>query len=256
MKKLLPLLLCYVLMSTQCYALSGGPVYGGGRSVDVIGAYSGVIQGVSQTDSSQGPIIPGDPDNGTGTGNGTVPSNALGLFDLVVPGVSTSTGAFVLFASGRVFGGIIAAWVDPDTAKLSGVLNGAYAFTVTTFDATGAAQATDVTATAVGQINATIRPTAISSFTSARLTGTASLEVSYGGVDPTTLAPITSQVDRPCGAGRAEPSAAARGAGCGPVAWSAVRASGWVMPRLRIASRRHSRPAAAGHRLACRSAFP
>ncbi len=192
MKKLFPLLLCYVLMATQCYAISGGPVYGGGRSVNVIGAYSGVIQGVSQTDSSQGPSIPGEPGGGSTTQ--TTPSNALGLFDLVVPGVSTASGAFILFASGRVFGGTISASVDPDTAKLSGVLEGSYNFTITTFNATGTAQTETITAQAVGLINANIKSTGVSSFTSARLTGTASLDVNFGNIDANTLQPVVAQV--------------------------------------------------------------
>ena len=144
MKKLFPFLLSYALLATQCYAISGGPgtVGGGGRSVNVIGAYSGTIIGVSETDATTGPAIPGEPSD-TSTSN-TVASNALGLFDLTVPGVSTATGAFVLFASGRVFSGTISASVDPDKATLQGVLDGAFNFTVTTFDATGAAVTTQV----------------------------------------------------------------------------------------------------------------
>ena len=192
MKKLFPLLLSYVLMSTQCYAISGGPVFGGGRSVNVIGAYSGTILGVSETDANQGPAIPGEP-AGTATGTGAVASNALGLFDLTVPGVSTATGAFILFASGRVFGGTIAASVDPDTAKLQGVLNGSFDFTVNTIDATGTVTGTSVTASAVGSINANIKATTSSSFTTARLTGSAALEVNFGEIDPNTLAPVIAQ---------------------------------------------------------------
>ena len=193
MKKLFPLLLSYVLMATQCYAISGGPQFGSGRSVNVIGAYSGTLLGASETDSSQGPAIPGEAPGATGTGTGIVASNALGLFDLTVPGVSTATGAFVLFASGRVFGGTIEASVDPDTAKLSGVLQGSYNFTLDTFDATGAAVTTAVTAQAVGSISANIRATGTSSFTTARLTGTAALEVNFGAIDTNTLAPIIAQ---------------------------------------------------------------
>ena len=193
MKKLFPFLLSYALLATQCYAISGGPgtVGGGGRSVNVIGAYSGTIIGVSETDATTGPAIPGEPSD-TSTSN-TVASNALGLFDLTVPGVSTATGAFVLFASGRVFSGTISASVDPDKATLQGVLDGAFNFTVTTFDATGAAVTTQVGATAVGLINAKITATGTSSFTTARLTGSADLEVSFGGVDANTLAPIIAQ---------------------------------------------------------------
>ena len=193
MKKLFPLLLSYVLMATQCYAISGGPNYGGGRSVDVIGAYSGTLIGTSETNSGQGPSIPGEDPSTVPASTSTVAANALGLFDLTVPGVSTATGAFVLFASGRVFGGTISASVDPDTAKLSGVLNGSYDFTITTFDATGAATANMVTASAVGLINANITATGVSSFTTARLTGTAALEINFGEIDTNTLAPVIAQ---------------------------------------------------------------
>ena len=194
MKKLFPLLLSYVLMSTQCYAISGGPgtVNGNNRNVNVIGAYSGTILGVSESSSDQGPAIPGEP-AGTAPLGGTTASNALGLFDLTVPGVSTATGAFVLFASGRVFGGTISASVDPDTAKLAGVLNGSYDFSLTSFNVAGDSTETAVTATAVGLINASIRATSGTSLTTARLTGTASLEVNYGQVDANTFAPIIAQ---------------------------------------------------------------
>ena len=190
MKKLFPLLLSYVLMATQCYAISGGPVFGGGRSINVIGAYSGTILGTTVSDSSQGPAIPGEAPSATTTTSTT--SNALGLFDLTVPGVSTATGAFILFASGRVFGGTISASVDPDTAKLSGVLEGSYTFAVDTFDSTGAAQTSTVTAQAVGSISASIRATGTSSFTTARLTGTASLEINFGELDA-NLAPVIAE---------------------------------------------------------------
>ena len=63
MKKLLPLLLCYVLTQTQCFAISGGPDYGGSGNVNTTGSYSGILQGVTEADpsSSGAPAIPGDP---------------------------------------------------------------------------------------------------------------------------------------------------------------------------------------------------
>ena len=193
MKKLFPLLLSYALMATQCYAISGGPgtVNGNSGSVDVVGAYSGVIIGTTQLDSSTDPSIPGDA-TGISVGGATT-SSALGLFDLTVPGVSTATGAFLLFASGQVYTGTISASADPDTGKLQGVLQGADNFSVSTEDGTGAVVQVPISATADGLINANIRATASSSNTTARLTGTAVLEISFGGVNPNTFAPIISQ---------------------------------------------------------------
>ena len=190
MKKLFPLLLCYTLMATQCYAISGGPVYGGGTSVNVVGAYSGVIVGVSSTGGTSAPVIPGD---NTSIPLGVTQSNALGLFDLTVPGVSTSTGTFVLFASGQVYTGNIYASADPDTGKLQGVLEGRYDFNVSTESAAGTVTTTMVTATAEGQLNANIRAAAGTSNTTARLTGTAALDISYGGINTSTFAPIVAQ---------------------------------------------------------------
>ena len=193
MKKLLPLLICYVLTQGQCYAISGGPDYGGNGNVSTTGSYSGIIQGVTETDGATGgaPAIPGDTvPGGVGT---TGSSNALGLFDLVVPGTTTATGGFLLFADGTVFGGTISASVDPDSAKLSGILQGNYNFNETFFTATGTTTAA-VTASALGMINAKIGSSRSSRAASAaRLTGTAFLDVSFGDLD-TNNEPIVARV--------------------------------------------------------------
>ena len=191
MKKLFPLLLCYAFTATQCFAISGGPNYGGNNAVDVIGAYSGVIVGTTESDTSTNPTIPGDA-TGTSVGN-TTTSSALGLFDLTVPGVSTATGAFLLFAGGQVYTGTIAASADPDTGKLQGVLQGTDEITINTVGTTGTTTTQTVDATADGLINANIRATASTSSTSARLTGTAILEINYGQVNAATFEPIISQ---------------------------------------------------------------
>ncbi len=191
MKKLLPLLICYVLMQGQCFAISGGPNYGGNGTISTIGSYSGLIQGVTESDAGNGaPVIPGDPvPGGTGT---TAPSNALGLFDLVVPGTTTATGGFLLFADGVVFGGTISASVDPDSAKLSGILQGSYQFNETFFTATGTTT-TAVTAQALGMISAKIGSSGSRSATAARLTGTANLGIDFGALDVNTNEPIVAR---------------------------------------------------------------
>ena len=179
MKKLLPLLICYVLTQGQCYAISGGPVYGGNGNVKTTGSYSGTIQGVTETDAgaSGAPAIPGDTVPGSTTTSTS--SNALGLFDLVVPGTTTATGGFLLFADGIIFGGTITAVVDPDSAKLSGILNGSFSFTET--NAIGTAVA--VSADAVGMISARVTASGNRAVSAARLTGTASLDVNFGQLD-------------------------------------------------------------------------
>ena len=192
MKKLLPLLVCYVLTQSQCFALSGGPVYGGNGNVNTVGSYSGTLQGVTEIDptSSGAPAIPGDTVPGGETSSTS--SNALGLFDLIVPGNTTASGAFLLFADGVVFGGTIQASVDPDSAKLAGILNGTYDFNVTTDDGT-TTTTTAVTATAVGMVNAKIAASGTRAATAARLNGTANLEVSFGQVN-SDFSPVIGRI--------------------------------------------------------------
>lgn len=194
-KKVFPLLLSYVFLTTQCWALDGGPDYGRGI-ISTIGTYSGVINGLTESDAATagGPDIPGDPLPNPADTTTSTNSNALGLFDLSVPVTGTATGAFLLFADGYVFGGTIDGSVDPDTKVLKGIVQGTYSFTLGTFDAAGDAVSTSVTAQAIGMINATINATKAPSLVESRITGTANLEINFGEVDVTTLAPIVDRV--------------------------------------------------------------
>ncbi len=193
MKPIFALLLTYVMMTTQTFAISGGPVFGGG-GVSVPGIYSGVLQGVTEVDggATGGPAIPGDPvtgDAGTGTA-----SNAIGLFDLTIPQAALSTGTFLLFADGVVFGGTIDASGDIDTGVIQGILQGAYNFTLQTTDANGALVSIPIGATALGRLTAQVsNPTSSFATSLARLIGTADLGINFGQVDPTNFAPIISR---------------------------------------------------------------
>jgi hypothetical protein len=190
MKAIFPLLLIYVFMTVQTYAISGGPNFSGGSFTIVSGLYSGVLQGTTEVTGTAGPAIPGDPTAGNTTDGGTS-SNALGLFAMTVPVIGLATGTFMLFADGVVFGGTIDASADPDSAQIKGIIQGTFAFSLNTFDATGAAVSTAITASALGKITAQVRnssgPTRLSL---ARLTGTADLGVNFGQVDASTFAPI------------------------------------------------------------------
>lgn len=193
MKSLFPLLLSYALMTSQTFAISGGPVFGGG-GVNVPGLYSGVLQGVTETDGpTGGPAIPGDPvvpsDGTAGT-----PANAIGLFDLTIPATTLATGTFLMFADGVVFAGTIDASGDVDSGLIQGILQGTYDFTLNTFDATGAVVTTQISAQALGRITAQVSETsALFASSLARLTGTANLGVSFGLIDITTLVPIVAR---------------------------------------------------------------
>jgi hypothetical protein len=192
MKTILPVLLCYVLFASQMYAVDGGPVFT--SNISPVGIYSGVIEGITETDdlTTSGPPIPGDP-LPTPNNSSTTPSNALGLFNLSVPSVGSSTGTFVLFQDGVIFTGTIQAFADPNSDKLLGILEATYNFTLDTFDAAGDSVTSSVTASAVGQIDATITGATSSSTALGALKGTANLEISFGEVDATTLAPIIAR---------------------------------------------------------------
>lgn len=193
LKKVFPLLISYVFVTTQCWAISGGPVYGHGK-VSTIGSYSGVIAGLTESDvSTSGPTIPGDPLAPPSTTTNVTNSNALGLFDLAIPQTGTATGAFLLFADGRVFGGTIDGSADPATDVLKGIVQAAYNFNLQTFDAAGDAVSTAITAQAIGRIDAKIGVAKNSTNVAARITGSANLDVNFGQVDGNTLAPIIAR---------------------------------------------------------------
>jgi hypothetical protein len=188
MKTILPVLLCYLLTASQMYAVDGGPVFT--SNISAIGVFSGVIEGITETDDtvSSGPPIPGDPLPAPNNAN-TVPSNALGLFDLNVPATGNAAGTFVLFSDGVVFTGTIQAFANPNSDKLLGILEATTSVTLTVFTATGNTTTT-VTESALGQINARVTGATSASTGLGELTGTANLDVNYGEYNATTLQPI------------------------------------------------------------------
>ncbi|MDQ3622012.1 MAG: hypothetical protein M3463_05925 [Verrucomicrobiota bacterium] len=97
MKKVLSLLVAFVFLQTQSWAISGGPFSGGNTTVSTIGTYSGVLAG---------------------------PLNALGIFTIGVPSVGVATGDFVMFANGSYYTGTITGIADPAKAALQAVVNG------------------------------------------------------------------------------------------------------------------------------------
>jgi hypothetical protein len=167
MKAILGSLLCFVLFASECFALSGGPQYGAG--VNVVGSYAGVLQPA---------FDPTDPFS----------SNSLGVFTLVVPSVGESTGNFMMFSRGRAFSGTIQGVTDPNTAKISALLDATFNYTVTyvTTDDTGTLTTVtvDVTATVNGPLTAKITPTrSQTAVSSAKIRGSATAFISNGGVE-------------------------------------------------------------------------
>jgi len=111
MKKVLSLLLVFVFLQVQTFALSGGPQYGGNQAA-VAGTYAGVFTGLSGTATaiSTGTVLV----DGVG-------SNALGLFVIGVPQTDIAQGTVALFFEGTFYQGGILGIADPNDQTFSGV---------------------------------------------------------------------------------------------------------------------------------------
>jgi len=106
MKIVLAGLMCLVLTASQCFAISGGPVFGG-AGVSVTGTYAGVF--VPKVDPTVGQR-----------------DNSLALFTLVVPRVGLASGTSVVFRNGFSYSGTIQGSADPDSGNLTGVLSASF----------------------------------------------------------------------------------------------------------------------------------
>ena len=156
--------MCLVFTMSQTFAISGGP-FGGRGHVTVTGTYAGLF-------------LPRDP-----------AENSLGLFTAKVPQTGLATGVVGIFRNGYFYPGTIQGIGDPDSAKLTSIVNATFniTFTQEIDPVTHTTRNTVVTFNANGSANGTVvasRKT--QSVTAARLKGDA--EITYkqvGGVtDP------------------------------------------------------------------------
>ena len=93
MKKVLSLLVAFVFLQVQSWALSGGPVFAG-TTAAVKGTYAGsMVSGLG--------------------------GNSLGIFAIGVPSEGLASGAFAMFNSGGAFYGSIVGVIDPDKLTLN-----------------------------------------------------------------------------------------------------------------------------------------
>ncbi len=176
MNKVLSLLLAFVVLQTQCWALTGGPNYSSGGSAgqtDLIGVYAGAL-------------LPSGDETVEGATNG------LGLFTLSVPETGLGAGDFVYFSEGRTFTGSITGVADPDEGTLIGLLKGQFDIVTDSiqlnddFFGDASLTFTEPGGFANGQIQADFVPSAsgfgVSTsgipFAGLRLEGTATVEIS------------------------------------------------------------------------------
>jgi hypothetical protein len=186
--------MCLVFTITQAFAISGGPPYPG--STNVVGVYAGVLKRPVGTLSV----------GGCSTSTPDCAANSLGVFSVGVADSGLATGTFVMFSQGRVFSGSIQGTADPgkgsNSARINAVLSASFNFTVTFPPPdpcpTGSPQPSctpfteDITASANGSLDAHIKSqssSAVFGAPSARLVGSATIDISQGEVDPDTLGP-------------------------------------------------------------------
>jgi hypothetical protein len=112
MKKVLSLLLAFVFIQTQAWALSGGPVFStGSGAISLVGTYAGVLipDSVQPGNSLSGRPLP-------------VSVSSVGLFSLGIPATGLSTGATIFFVNGDAFVGTITGVADPGKASFRGII--------------------------------------------------------------------------------------------------------------------------------------
>ena len=176
MKKVLSLLVAFVFMQVQTWALSGGPQYGGDQA-SVTGTYAGVFTGIGGTAVNLG----------TGTLVDSAGTNAVGLFVIGVPAVDVANGSMALFFEGAFFQGGIIGIADPNKKTLTGVCQGVHITQLSTFTDLffgQTAKTVNYDSRADGTIKASIENTGINGIT---LVGTGSFTVSIIVSTPVTF---------------------------------------------------------------------
>ncbi len=174
MKKVFSLLLAFVFLQTQTWALGGGP-QGTGGGAALVGTYAGVLIPVSQTK----PLVVG-----------AQSSASIGLFVVAVPATGVAKGAAVAFVDGIAFIGDMTGIADSRKQTLVGIVEGVSNFDVITLvpvvDANGNVTFQQVITKifAQGGINAKfestgggVNPTTGSAGGGRRLSGSASLDL-------------------------------------------------------------------------------
>lgn len=168
MNRVLSLLVAYVFLQTQAWALSGGPIYPG-TGTTLTGTYAGVL-------------VPDVPQTGNSLSGQPLPSNitSIGLFSVGVPDVGIASGALIFFVNGDSYSGTISGIADPGKGTFVGLVDAISNFILVDPNFPGV----EFRIFAAGNIDAEILNkggTNSSAPGSTRLEGTAVVNVSGGG---------------------------------------------------------------------------
>lgn len=147
MKAFFGVLLCLAFTCAQAFAISGGPDYGGGGQVSTTGIYAGIL-------------MPSNSDN------------SLALFTVPIPKSGIGSGTFAIFRNGLFYPGTFQGIADPDSAKMTGVIDAKFERTVATKVTDTSTETFVYTYYANGSVEARIKAnTNLFSSASARLDG-------------------------------------------------------------------------------------
>jgi hypothetical protein len=162
MKAVLALLLSFVFVQTQAFAISGGPDYG--NLGQVTGTYAGALFPSGSTLES------GTPSPGA--------NNSLGLFAIGVPSTGLASGIALYFTTGDAFTGSIVGVADPGEEVIRAVMTMQSTVPTTTTDPiTGLPTISQTTnAIASGSLKADISTTNNGGASLTRLEGAAELD--------------------------------------------------------------------------------
>jgi hypothetical protein len=170
MKQALTLLIGFVLIQTQAWAISGGPPEDLSQT-SYQGTYAGVLIPESTQDQQS--------------------STSIGLFSFSQPKTGYASGTLLTFVNGTVFNGTLQGVIDPKNGSLKAVLDAKSSFNVVYFVPSAGANGTttytreEFPVLAQGSLKAKIKPDQ-SGVTAARVEGTASLDVFFDVKDDGT----------------------------------------------------------------------
>ncbi|MES2571296.1 MAG: hypothetical protein V4710_14730, partial [Verrucomicrobiota bacterium] len=183
MKKVLSLLVSFVFLQTQSWALSGGPKFQG-NAASFTGTYAGVL--IPEVDAST---------------TASTGSASIGLFSLEQPTKGFASGTVVAFVNGAVFNGTIQGILDPDGGVLNGVIDATSTFEVTEITpvvdpTTGEVTfiSESFTVGAQGNIQAEVASNTANASSATRIEGEASLDVFFNIANDGT--PVITQTAR------------------------------------------------------------
>ncbi len=107
MKAVLAVLLCYLLVASQCFALKGGPPYPTPPTVGSTGQFAGALMPNREKSPSD---------------------NSIGIFSILFPPTEIGSGTLLIFQTGQTYTGTIQGVYDTQAKTISALLNATFPY--------------------------------------------------------------------------------------------------------------------------------